>query len=269
VGIIGKDRRATRRCSTPGAGRLVAGVASVLLLAGCDASPLPPAQSTGSLQVSTLETPVTAIGAPSPGEDDLVFTVDVPSGGPGCASRPRARVVDFDRETLRMQTVVESNHAGYCTRSRSRTFSTRVALEGRQLVVNDQSWEHSDAGDAFVRCSVAVGCNPPDDRCDPVWTATVTPHFDLPPEKHAEVVACSGRWLVLDVNAVVTGCQPVDGSTPPAGCSGRGVHRRWFAELDAQRNWQVVASGTAAGCADAHRLVPSFPNALCAGLPAP
>lgn len=253
------------------AGRLVAGAAPALLLvtlAGCDASPLPPAQSTsGPLPVSTVETSVTAIGAPAVGEDDLVFTVDAPSGGPGCASRPRARVVDFDGEALRMQTVVESNRAGYCTKSGSLTFTARVALEGRELVVNDQSWEKS--GNTFVRCSTEVGCDPPHDRCDPVWTGTLTPHFDLPPEKHAAVVACSGRWLVLDVDAVVTGCQSVHGSTPPAGCAAQGgLHRRWFAELDTNRNWQVVASGTAAGCVEVHRVVPAFPRALCAGLPA-
>ena len=249
----------------------LASAASVLLLVsltGCSSSPLPPARATESLRVSTFEASVTAIGAPSQGEDDLEFTVDVPSGGPGCAARPRARVVDFDRDTLRMQTVVESNQADYCTKTASRTFSERVALEGRELVVNGRSWDQSAQGNSFVRCRTEVGCDPPEDRCDPVWTGTLTPHFDLPPEKHAEVVACSGRWLVLDIDAVVTGCQSVDGSTPPADCAGNGLHRRWFAELDADRNWQVVASGTAAGCTEVRRAVPSFPKSLCSGLPA-
>jgi hypothetical protein len=224
------------------------------VLAGCDSSPLPPAQSADSAPTRTFEAPVSRIDVPSPGEDDLVFTVEVPSGGPGCADDVHARVLDFDREALRLQTVVQSNQAPYCTKSGSRTFTERVALQGRTLVVNGQSWAPSRAGAAFSRCSAMVGCDPPDDRCAPVWTATLTPHFDLPPRKHATVVACSGRWLILDIDAVFAG------STA--------VRRRWFAELDAHRNWQVVASGTAAGCADVRRAVPSFPKPLCAGLPA-
>lgn len=251
--------------------RLVAGVASALVLVsltGCDTSPVPKDRSTESLPVSTVEASVTAITVPAPGEDALVFTVLVPSGGPGCATRPEARVTDFNRETLRMQTVVESNHATYCTRTTSRTFTSKVALRGRRLVVNSQSWEPR-SGAGFARCSPQVGCSPPDNRCDPVWTGTLTPHFDLPPEKHALVVACSGRWLVMDIHARIASCGSVAGASPPSGCAGSGIRRRWFAELDDQRNWQVVASGTAAGCTDVHRTIRSFPSALCEGLRAP
>lgn len=234
-------------------GAVVTGVLVLLALTGCDASPLPPSRTAEVLPVHAFEAPVSRIGVPKPGEDDLVFTVTVPSGGRGCAADVRARVLGFDKKTLRLETVVESNQAGYCTKSVVRTFTERIALQGRSLVVNGQGW--APAGAAFLRCSATVGCDPPDDRCDPVWTRTLTPHFDLPPEKHARVVACSGAWLVLDIDAVFPG-------------SGSRVHRRWFATLDGARNWQVVASGTAAGCADVHRSVPSFPAALCRGLPA-
>lgn len=267
------DNRVTvkRPCGTSGSGdpvrRLAAALLVLLAMAGCDASSGPEDRSTEVLSTSGVTAPVTSIVVPSPGEDALVFTVSVPSGGPGCASRPEAHVTDFDRETMEMKTVVESNHATYCTGTTSRTFTAKVALRGRTLVVNGESWTPGTGG--FVRCRSEVGCAPPDDRCDPVWTRTLTPHFDLPPEKRAAVVACSGQWLVMDVEAVFTGCQSVNGSTPSAGCADGGVHRRWFARLDERRNWQVVASGTSAGCADVRRSVPSFPRALCTGLGAP
>jgi hypothetical protein len=83
-----------------------------------------------------------------------------------------------------------------------------------------------------------------------------------------DVLACDGKWLVLDVDAVVTGCQSIDGAPPPTGCAGSGTHRRWFAKLDDQRFWDVVASGTAGGCREVHAQVPEFPARLCADLPA-
>ncbi len=238
--------RAARR-TTAGVGGIIGVLAMVVTVAGC--AGLPPANSARSsepLPTSAVGAAVTAIGVPASGGDALVITIRAPSGGAGCASRPRAQVIGYDRTTLRMETVVESNRAPYCTGTTSRTFTAPLAVRGRQLVVNGQSWEPA-ANDRFARCSTEVGCAPPDDRCDPVWTRTLTPHFDLPPEKHTLVVACSGRWLVMDVDAT-------------------GNHRRWFAELDAQRNWQVVASGSAAGCADVQRAVPAFPRSLCRNL---
>ncbi|MGI9155373.1 MAG: hypothetical protein ACR2FG_01845, partial [Marmoricola sp.] len=216
-----------------------------------------------TLPTSTVAAAVTAIGVPAQGADALVITVTVPSGGAGCASRPEARVIGYDRRTLRMETVVESNQSPDCTRTTSRTFTTQVAVRGRQLVVNGQSWEPAASG-SFTRCSARVGCAPPDDRCDPVWTRTLTPHFDLPPQKSTTVVACSGRWLVLDVDA--TSCRSTAGSISSSECTGTS-HRRWFAELDAQRNWRVVASGSSAGCVDVKHAVPAFPRSLCKDLP--
>lgn len=197
----------------------------------------------------------------------LAMMVQVPAGGAGCASRVRSRVEASEHATLYLRTVVDSNQADYCTETALRTASAGLQLRGRALVVNQEAWKRGP-GDTFVRCSTDLGCHPPKDRCDPAWTDMVTHGIELPPEQRVEVLACSGRWLVVDVDAVVTGCQSVDGSTPPAGCAGEGVHRRLFAELDKKRTWQVVGSGTAAGCAEVHAQVPAFPRRLCEDLPA-
>ncbi len=166
---------------------------------------------------------------------------------------------------LYLQTVVTAVNASYCGEASTAVIHSPVRLNGLGLVVNQEAWEPGPAG-TFVRCSTEVGCNPPDDRCDPVWTHLLTAGAELP-EQSVDVVACTRRWLVLDVDAVVTGCQSVDGSTPPPGCEGQGVHTRWYAELGADRRWTIVASSGTAGCSGVLSQVPEFPTVLCRDLP--
>jgi hypothetical protein len=139
-------------------------------------------------------------------------------------------------------------------------------LRGRALVINQQAWELTAEG-SYARCSEVLGCDPPEDRCDRAWVDALLAGVELPPERDVDVLACDGRWLVLDVDAVITGCQPIDGSTPPTGCAGSGTHRRLFAKLDDQRLWVVVASGTTGGCSAVHAQEPDFPSRLCEDLP--
>lgn len=242
----------------------------LLTLSGCgtarESSPQRGVEDAGRRAV-TYEASVIAIQVARPGPG-LELTIQVPAGGAGCASRPRSRFDTAEHGTVFLQTLVDSNQATYCTESESRTVRSRVDLRDRDLVVNHEAWKLGPR-DAFVRCSEELGCHPPDDRCDPAWTSLITDGADLPPEKRVDVLVCSARWLVVDVDAVVTGCQSVDGSTPPPGCAGEGVHRRWFATLAKNGLWKVAASGSAAGCGEVQRQVPNFPERLCRDLPAP
>ena len=128
--------------------------------------------------------------------------------------------------------------------------------------MNTELWELG-RGAAFVRCG-GLGCDPPTDRCDPAYTHEVGADAEIPPERYVDVLACDDPWLVADVRAVVTGCQSVDGSTPPPGCEV--FSTRWFAHLE-EGAWQVVASGKDGGCSEVLTQVPEFPRSLCAGLP--
>ena len=140
-------------------------------------------------------------------------------------------------------------------------------LSDRQLVINHEAWELGPDAVSYATCSDVLGCDPPADRCDRAWVDAALAGTEIPPEQQVDVLACDGNWLVLDVDAVVTGCQSVDGSTPPPGCEGSGTHTRWFAELDGDRMWQVIASGTRRGCTDVLAVAPEFPARLCSDLP--
>lgn len=205
------------------------------------------------------------------GRDRLELTLVTDYDDGRCATAPRARL---DREPGRADLWVRASFVSVpegspdCLPKPSAAFTVRApGLERFERVVTDprEAWERGP-GDTWVRCSPVVGCDPPADRCAPVWVNTLTQGADLPPERQVDVLACEAPWLVADIDALVTGCHSVDGSTPPAGCAGSGVHRRWFARWDGEA-WDVVASGTAAGCADVAAL-PDFPRRLCADLPA-
>lgn len=238
-------------------------VAGLLLLAGCG-SPAEPTSSSATHDPVPGDFLAEATAVEElPGGTGFAITVTVPAGADGCASRPKARYFSFENRTHYATTTVRSS-GGDCPEQASAVVELEVPTRGRDLALNNELWT-AGPGRAYVRCSTAVGCHPPRDRCDEVWTNTVAESAEIPPERQIRTVACEVPWLVVDVDAVVTGCQSVDGSTPPAGCEGSGVHTRWFAELDEDRGWQVVASGTASGCADVAE-VPDFPRRLCEGL---
>jgi hypothetical protein len=245
--------------------RAAATLAVALLLVGCgDADSA--AEPTGSPGLFGAD--VTA-ARPGVTPRELVVTLDVPAGHRACATAPAA-TVEQSEQTVWVQTTITSVTGEYKVCPERAPMEFRVAippLRGRALVINQRAWELSAEG-GYALCSEVLGCDPPEDRCDRAWVNALLAGVELPPERSVDIVACDGRWLVLDVDAVVTGCQPVDGSTPPSGCTGSGTHRRWFARLDDQRMWDVIASGTDGGCAEVHAKVPEFPARLCSELPA-
>ena len=152
-----------------------------------------------------------------------------------------------------------------CLEKPSASFVVRVpAMQPKDVVSTGMgpAWRPT-ATTSYARCSEALGCYPPKDHCDPIWTRLVTNGSELPPEKRVDVLACANGWMIADVDAVITGCQSVDGSTPPSGCADSGVHARWYAHF-VDNSWNVVASGPN-GCADVAD-VPDFPRELCTGL---
>jgi hypothetical protein len=181
---------------------------------------------------------------------------------------PFARVDEVEHGNIYVTTSYDSSASPACDTTAIRTVVTRVPMRpGRQLVVDGNQWK-AGPGRSYVLCSQTLGCHPSDDRCAPEWTNELFARTELPPERHVVVVECSGRWLVLDVDAVMTGCQGLDGSTPPPGCERSAMHQRWFATLDDDRTWRVVASQPegVAGCAEVQRSRRDFPERLCSQL---
>lgn len=245
--------------------RLGLALLTLILLAGCGTGTA--GTDTGADEaagrVGTWEAPVAGVRA-LPGDGGLAITVTLPAGEPDCVVDARADHVGDDAGVLHVTTTFDGVSRS-CPDSQERTVELAVPPRGRDVALNSELWKPRRDG-RYVRCSPELGCHPPADRCADVWTRLLTDGKELPPEQRVDVLACADGWLVADVDAVVTGCQSVDGSTPPPGCAGSGVHTRWFARLD-DRRWQVVASGTTAGCTPVAD-VPDFPRRLCGDLPA-
>jgi hypothetical protein len=191
----------------------------------------------------------------------VAIDVDLPAGGPGCGGRPRVRVGDANPDLVRVKASVKTSGAPECITSKPSTLAVDLDLGGRYLEMNTELWEQGP-GTSFVRCG-GMGCDPPRDRCDPAYTHEIGADAEIPPERFVDVLACDSPWLVADVDAVVTGCQSVDGSTPPPSCDV--FSARWFAHLE-DGFWRVVASGTDGGCTEVLAQVPNFPRRLCADL---
>ncbi len=192
----------------------------------------------------------------------VAVEVEVPAGGPGCGVRPRIRVAATTKDRVRLNGTVRTSGAPECIVNEPATLMVDVELAGRDVVMNEELWEEGP-GRTYVRCG-GLGCDPPRNRCDPAYTHDVGADAEIPPERSLDVLACEVPWLVVDVRAVVTGCQSVDGSTPPSSCDV--FSTRWFAHLE-DGAWETVAAGSQAGCAEVLSQVPDFPQRLCATLP--
>jgi hypothetical protein len=203
----------------------------------------------------------------------LEVTAQIPGPGSDCATRLRGSVTEVDGSRAYVNVVFDSMLGGVyraCTEPRSARVTVRVPTRPtRVLFDGDTGWQwglRSD-GTTYRQCTGPFGCDsPPRNHCDPAWLTLAGHTGELPPERSYKNRGCDGTWLVMDVDAAVTGCQPLDGRPAPTGCADAGHHVRWFFRFT--KGWTVVAAGNSAGCADVHATVPDFPTRLCAKLPA-
>lgn len=258
----------TKRC------RLLRGAAvpTVLFfaLAACSVGGGSSTADAGRL-VSYQPSAVTAVQAVDPRH--LRITVDTP--GPGCIQNLRAVVTDSDARQVYIQISYQEPWAATnppCTKTTSSTLIVSVSpLRGRTVVIDSQTpWAATRGSNQYRQCAGAFGCDPPPrDHCDPSWLRVAAAQIDeLPPERDWVNRGCNHRWLILDVTATVTGCQPLDGAAPPSGCAAVAHRVRLFYRFEPPHGWVAIASGVAAGCRDVHASVPAFPRHLCRQLPA-
>ncbi|MCW2751190.1 MAG: hypothetical protein JWR83_2300 [Aeromicrobium sp.] len=162
------------------------------------------------------------------------------------------------------------------TCTKTGTFPLEVGLDAHgakasQVIVNNDAWGAKDQIGVLKKCQPPFGCEgPPTDHCDQSWIDQLLSGVEIAPERQVDTVACDGVWLIVDVDAVISGCESRDGASPPSGCAGKGTHTRWFARFSEAEpvGWRVLASGTKAGCAvpDAKGL--DVPRPLCRDLAA-
>lgn len=113
--------------------------------------------------------------------------------------------------------------------------------------------------------TTSLGCSPPKDRCSAVWVRAWLDRAAVPPDRQVSVRGCDRTWIVADIDATGRGCVAMDGNATLPGCSGPGMHVRWFG-VTTPSGWTLVAAGAGPGCATVHAAEPHFPAALCAGL---
>lgn len=201
----------------------------------------------------------------------LAVTATVPSGDSGCVIDLAGNVQDSDARTVFIQldfTSSQPQRAGTCAQTTHATVTVTIpALNGRHINVdNGNPWRLLTDKRTFAECTSVFGCNaPPSDHCDPQWLNLAGHSGELPPERSYATLACTQQWLIMNVTATVTGCQPMDGRSAPSGC--RYFRARWFFRFaSATRGWEQVAQGGVAGCVPVES-IPAFPQNLCRSLP--
>lgn len=269
------------RAATAGlVGRLAVGAMVLAALVSCGDGTDPtagPSPFRGIQPAGTYEAEAKAVARPERGTLRLA-TRDVAAG---CSKKPRATVVveidpaearDFVYVNLTQDVVAPSGKAT-CLEQGVRHVVVDLGVRGSkasQVVVNNQAWGAKDQLGELQKCEAPFGCaGPPTDHCDQAWIDQLLSGVEIAPERQTETVACDGTWLILDVDAVVSGCESRDGAAPPSGCAGKGTHARWFARFSEKDpvGWDVVASGDEAGCAVPAAKHLDIPRALCRDLP--
>lgn len=198
-------------------------------------------------------------------------TAQVPAPTASCVRGLAGRVTDADTRTVFVQLTFRSPPPAVdrCAGTASASVVVTVpALRGRVLSIDGEpGWAPASASRSYRHCTGPFGCSPPPrNHCDPAWTTPAAHSGELQPERSYRVLGCTQTWLVMNVDATVTGCQPLDGASRPAGC--RTVSVRWFLRFQDPRGWTVVASDGRAGCVGVHATIPAFPTSLCQRLPA-
>jgi hypothetical protein len=201
-----------------------------------------------------------------PDERTLLIDVQVAGGHPDCSRNPQVTQYTEENGLIYANVVYESARAdmdGGCP-DRETAVATLTApqpIGDRRVVLNQQIWALNPVGDGYRRCHEQLGCTPPADPCDPVWTRYAKDRMDVPRHSYYNVESCGGGWLVMTVDANSAAC----GAAPRPGCSAPPDTTRYFLRFDSE--WRIVAGSRTGGCDAVLKVDPSFPRERCEGLP--
>lgn len=248
-------------------------LAAVLALAGCASGGRSAGGSAGGPRaVPARFQPMQVTAVRALDATDVRVTVQVPAPTSSCVHGLAGRVTDSDARSVFVQITYgsPSSAVGTCAETALASVVVAVpALRGRQFSIDSENapWAAQSGSPDYRHCTGAFGCAPPPhDHCNAAWTQLAGHSGELQPERSFRVLGCDQTWLVMNIDATVTGCQTLDGARAPAGC--RVQHVRWFFRFRASQGWMVVASSGRAGCSGVHATVPAFPSGLCRTLPA-
>ncbi|MEU7875121.1 hypothetical protein [Dactylosporangium sp. NPDC049140] len=238
----------------------------VPVLLGACAAPgpaTPPPDPSASATWTTYQAEVSGV-TPGPGDSTVTVEVRALAGREGCSRDVRVTNQQEENGVIFasiVQDSAESATFGACpTFTPVRvTITAKEPIGRRPLTLNEQAW--ALRGGAYTRCSEDLGCDPPADRCDPVWTRAAVRGLDVSRHSQGSVEACDGTWLVMTVPDDPAAC----GAEPRPGCTVDTAVRRYFLHNE-PAGWTVVAQTTTGGCDAVLRAEPSFPRRLCTDL---
>lgn len=191
-----------------------------------------------------------------PGSDDRSLLIDVRKAP--CGGEPR--VDQYLEENGRIYAnVVYDSVAGGCPGDWLAGVAILTAPEpigDREVMLNSQQvWIRDGAG--FRRCG-SLGCQPPQDPCDPRWVHAVRDGLDVPRNSSYDVEHCGDGWLIMTVNLNSTAC----GAGGRPGCSAPPNIYRYFLRFETGA-WRDVAVSREGGCDAVLKAEPAFPQDLC------
>ncbi|MQY13495.1 hypothetical protein SRB5_36430 [Streptomyces sp. RB5] len=246
----------------------------LMLLAGCGdkvagAGGVPPSEASEGARW-TLASPIRIDGVrTADGGRSLVVGAEVPDGPRPCVRSLRGEVDHVGDGVVSVRVTYESpagDRESGCTGTRRVEVPVQLdePLGTRKVGVGYPGNLFTPVGatpPALRKCG-ENGCDPTPPRCTPDSYRQAVNSTDIADHTHSEERGCDGKWLVLDLS---TRMGPACGE-PGDGCSSSSVSQRWFYRAG-ESGWRPVATSGDAGCGGVRKVVPEFPEGLCASLP--
>jgi len=199
----------------------------------------------------------------------LAIAAQVPAGRTGCASGLSAKLIQWNPSaniTLTVESWAPGMNACPSQQMETTGLTLPAALGKRDVVIDTAGTFAPTTSTVLRRCSDLGGaCTfppvPPASCSNPSYSAAMGATAP-PQDADFNAVGCDSNWLVLNVGwpGGPSGC---DGPT----CNQGSTVTHWFFRAG-PHGWIVIANSRTAGCTRVHQVVPQFPTALCAGLPA-
>lgn len=242
----------------------VCGLAAALLaVTGCGEPGTRHASTSSTSAWMIYQADVTGV-TPGPGPMAVTVHVKVLAGRDGCSRQVRVGYHEEANGVVYANIVQESARAatpGGCPTFRADAvrLTSTAPIGSRQLSLNQQLWALTNG--AYTACDHDLGCDPPKNRCDPIWTRAAVRGLDVSRHSQGTVEACDGRWLIMTVPDDPAMC----GAEARPGCQVNSAVRRYFLR-NQPSGWLLIAATTSAGCDAVLKAAPDFPRGLCAGL---
>ncbi|WP_166026282.1 hypothetical protein [Streptomyces chilikensis] len=217
----------------------------------------------------TLAAPIRIVGVRAADDGrSLVVDAEVPDGTRDCVRSLRGDLDTIEHGTVYVKVTYETrsqNQNSGCTGTRRVQATVKLGepLGSRRVMVNSMDvYTPVGATPPALRQCGENGCDPTPPRCTSSSYRQAVNDTDIPKHTSWEERGCDDTWLVLDLS---TRMGPACGDAGD-GCTSSNVSQRWFYQAKTS-GWRPVAMNGDAGCGGINKVLPEFPERLCASLP--